>query len=209
MRRSPSPTRSSRPSALAVDGVIFHSDHGAQYGAKAFADACHRAGIRRSMGAVGTSTDNAVAESFFASLQREILPSRRGWPTQRAARLARLPPARLLQPAAQALHDRLPRANRLRTETNYSGHRCLTTGVHDQGGSPVSGEGGTEISLCPSRARLARYSSSSSVAASQDGRAVPAAVVIRSTSHPMSRTAATRRRRTCLLSSGGKSIRIW
>ncbi|MET7382945.1 IS3 family transposase [Streptomyces sp. NPDC005526] len=71
-----------------VDGVIFHSDHGAQYGSKAFADACHQAGILRSMGAVGTSADNAAAESFFASLKREILPGRRGWPTERAARLA-------------------------------------------------------------------------------------------------------------------------
>nr|WP_274507008.1 DDE-type integrase/transposase/recombinase [Streptomyces murinus] len=71
-----------------VAGVIFHSDHEAQYGAKAFADTCHRAGIRRSMGAVGTSADNAAAESFFASLKREILPDRRGRPTERAARLA-------------------------------------------------------------------------------------------------------------------------
>ncbi|MFF3416037.1 IS3 family transposase [Streptomyces sp. NPDC002698] len=74
-----------------VDGVIFHSDHGAQYESKVFADACHRVGIRRSMGAVGTSADNAAAESFFASLKREILPGRRGWrgwPTEPAARLA-------------------------------------------------------------------------------------------------------------------------
>lgn len=71
-----------------VDGVIFHSDHGVQCEAKAFADTCRKAGIRRSMGAVGTSADNAAAESFFASLKREILPSRRGRPTARAARLA-------------------------------------------------------------------------------------------------------------------------
>lgn len=64
-----------------VDGVIFHSDHGAQYGSKAFVDACRTAGIRRSMGAVGSSADNAAAESFFASLKQEILPGRRGWPT--------------------------------------------------------------------------------------------------------------------------------
>ncbi|WTP37772.1 IS3 family transposase [Streptomyces mirabilis] len=71
-----------------VDGVIFHSDHRAQYGAKAPADACHRAGIRRSMGAVGTSADNAAAKSFFASPKREILPGRHSRPTERAARLA-------------------------------------------------------------------------------------------------------------------------
>ncbi|GGJ65819.1 hypothetical protein GCM10010121_090670 [Streptomyces brasiliensis] len=117
-----------------VDDVIFHSDHGAQYGSRAFADTCHQAGIRRSMGAVGASADNAAAESFFASLQREILPDRLADRTSRPARS--LPPARLLQPPAQALHDRLPRAGRLRTEINYAGHRCMTTGVHDQGGSP-------------------------------------------------------------------------
>ncbi|GGW25326.1 hypothetical protein GCM10010294_70630 [Streptomyces griseoloalbus] len=36
------------------------------------------------MGAVGTCADNAAAESFFASLKREILPGRHGWPTERA-----------------------------------------------------------------------------------------------------------------------------
>ncbi|MCX5191897.1 IS3 family transposase [Streptomyces sp. NBC_00268] len=120
-----------------VDDGIFHSDHGAQYGAKAFADAGHRTGIRRSMGAVGTSADNAAAESFFASLTREILPDRRSWPTETSRPARSLPPARLLQPPTQALHDRLPRAGRLRAEINYAGHRRMTTGVHDQGGSPA------------------------------------------------------------------------
>ncbi|MFE4825178.1 integrase core domain-containing protein [Streptomyces sp. NPDC056704] len=71
-----------------MDGVIFHSDHGAQYGAKTPADACHRAGIRRPMGAVGTSAGNAAAKSFFASPKHEVLPGRHGRPTERAARLA-------------------------------------------------------------------------------------------------------------------------
>lgn len=71
-----------------VDGVISYSDRGAQDGSKAFVDACHQTGIRRSMGTVGTSADNAAAESFFASLKRELLPDRRGWPNERAARLA-------------------------------------------------------------------------------------------------------------------------
>ncbi|WP_165978580.1 integrase core domain-containing protein [Actinomadura darangshiensis] len=70
-----------------VSGVIFNSDHGAQYTSTAFAAACAAAGIRRSMGAVGPSADNALAESFFASLKREILPID-GWPTTAQARLA-------------------------------------------------------------------------------------------------------------------------
>ncbi|MFE9361217.1 integrase core domain-containing protein [Streptomyces olivaceoviridis] len=44
--------------------------------------------MRRAMGTVGTSADNAAAGSFFASLKRELLPDRRGWPNERAARLA-------------------------------------------------------------------------------------------------------------------------
>ncbi len=117
-------TRSGR-----VDGVIFHSDPGAQYGAKAFAETCHRPGIRRFMGAVGTSADNDAAESFYASLKREILPGRHGWANHTSRPSHGLPPARLLQPPAQALHDRPPHPGRLRREINYAGHRCMTTGV--------------------------------------------------------------------------------
>lgn len=69
-----------------VDGVIFHSDHGAQYTSEAFAKACAAQGIRPSMGAVGSSTDNAVAEAWFASLKRE-LPYGCHWATSQRARL--------------------------------------------------------------------------------------------------------------------------
>jgi transposase InsO family protein len=48
-----------------VRGVVFHTDRGAQYSAAAFAEVCHRHGILRSMGRVGSSHDNALAESFF------------------------------------------------------------------------------------------------------------------------------------------------
>ncbi|GAA3994369.1 hypothetical protein GCM10022384_47400 [Streptomyces marokkonensis] len=44
---------------------------------RAFADACRRHGIRRSMGRVGSSYDNALAESFFQGLKRELLHGRR------------------------------------------------------------------------------------------------------------------------------------
>ncbi|MFJ2193898.1 IS3 family transposase [Kitasatospora sp. NPDC087861] len=56
-----------------VDGVIFHSDRGSQYGSAEFARICRRHGVRRSMGKVGSSYDNAAAESFFASLKRELM----------------------------------------------------------------------------------------------------------------------------------------
>ncbi|MGW5779899.1 IS3 family transposase [Streptomyces sp. NPDC003863] len=60
-----------------VHGVVFHIDRGAQYSAAAFAEVCRRHGIRRSMGRVGSSYDNALAESFFQSLKRELLHGRR------------------------------------------------------------------------------------------------------------------------------------
>ncbi|MFE5375815.1 IS3 family transposase [Streptomyces mirabilis] len=56
-----------------LDGAVFRSDHGAQYGSRAFAGRCDQLGVTRSMGAVGTSADNAACESFRASLKRETL----------------------------------------------------------------------------------------------------------------------------------------
>jgi transposase InsO family protein len=56
-----------------LHGPVFHPDHGAQYGSGAYAELCDRLGVTRSMGAVGTSADNAACESFHASLKRETL----------------------------------------------------------------------------------------------------------------------------------------
>ncbi|MFF5160700.1 IS3 family transposase [Streptomyces sp. NPDC000348] len=74
-------TRGSR-----VNGVVFHTDRGAQYSAAAFADVCRRHGIRRSMGRVGPSYDNALAESFFQGLKRELLHGRH-WTSKAQTRL--------------------------------------------------------------------------------------------------------------------------
>ena len=57
-------------------GAIFHSDHGSQYTSKDFAKLCKDLGVTQSMGAVGTSADNALAESFNAALKREVLQDR-------------------------------------------------------------------------------------------------------------------------------------
>ena len=54
-------------------GVVFHSDRGSQYTALAFTRRCAAAGIERSMGAAGNCYDNAMAESFFATLECELL----------------------------------------------------------------------------------------------------------------------------------------
>jgi transposase InsO family protein len=70
-----------------LDGAILHTDHGGQYTSKAFAAACAAAGVRQSMSAVGSSADNALAESFNATLKRETLQGRRAFTDERDARL--------------------------------------------------------------------------------------------------------------------------
>lgn len=69
------------------EGVIHHSDHGCQYTSLLFGERCQAVGIRCSMGAVGDCYDNAMAESFFATLECELL-ARQPFPTQLAARTA-------------------------------------------------------------------------------------------------------------------------
>jgi putative transposase len=60
-------------------GLIHHSDHGSQYVSLAFGRAAGQAGIAVSMGSRGDAYDNAVAETFFATLKKELL-NRRTWP---------------------------------------------------------------------------------------------------------------------------------
>lgn len=62
-------------------GLIHHSDHGSQYTAVTFTKRLEQAGILGSMGTVGDALDNAMAESFFATLQTEFL-NRGHWPTR-------------------------------------------------------------------------------------------------------------------------------
>jgi putative transposase len=67
--------------------VIHHSDQGCQYTSLAFGHRCRQAGVRPSMGTVGDAYDNAMAESFFASLECELI-DRRTWRTKAEARTA-------------------------------------------------------------------------------------------------------------------------
>ena len=67
--------------------VIHHSDHGSQYASIAFGKRCQDMGVRPSMGSVGDAYDNALAESFFASLECELL-NRRSFKTKTEARQA-------------------------------------------------------------------------------------------------------------------------
>ncbi|MEU6062858.1 IS3 family transposase [Streptomyces sp. NPDC047097] len=68
-------------------GSVMHTDHGAQYTSRAFANACRRAGVRQSMSAIGSSADNALAESFNATFKRETLQGRKSWSSESEARL--------------------------------------------------------------------------------------------------------------------------
>ena len=67
--------------------VIHHSDRGCQYTSYAFGKRCREAGVMPSMGSVGDAYDNAMAESFFATLERELL-NRRRFRSQAEARMA-------------------------------------------------------------------------------------------------------------------------
>ncbi|MFD9395188.1 DDE-type integrase/transposase/recombinase [Streptomyces sp. NPDC060000] len=62
-------------------------EHGSQYTSRAFAEICCSAGVRQSMGAVGSSANNAAAEWINAAFERETLKGRKGWLSESKARL--------------------------------------------------------------------------------------------------------------------------
>lgn len=64
-------------------GAVLHPDHGDQYTSAAFADACRRVGVRESMSAIGSPADNALAESFNATFNRESFRAESTGPASR------------------------------------------------------------------------------------------------------------------------------
>ena len=66
--------------------VVFHADRGTQYASEQIAEFARMNGITRSMGRTGVCWDNAMAESFFATLKTEFY-YRRVWPTQARAKI--------------------------------------------------------------------------------------------------------------------------
>ena len=64
-------------------GTVHHSDHGTQYTSWAFGQRLRNAGLLGSMGTVGDALDNAVAESFFATMQTELLDRQARWNSRR------------------------------------------------------------------------------------------------------------------------------
>ncbi len=105
-------------------GVVHHSDHGTQYTSIAFGLRCQEAKVRPSMGSVGDAYDNAMAESFFATLECELLDRRRfatkaeakmavfefieGWynPTRRHSSLGRISPMEFERRHHSMQHER-------------------------------------------------------------------------------------------------------
>ena len=70
----------------AIAGVVFHTDRGSTYTASEFTRLCKdKLGIRQSMGRVGSCFDNAAAESFFSTMEHEVL-SRHTFETKAQAR---------------------------------------------------------------------------------------------------------------------------
>lgn len=69
-----------------LDGAVFHSDHGSVYTSEEFRSYCDSLGVTQSMGAVGTSADTALAESFNATMKREVLKNRKVFDSPLACR---------------------------------------------------------------------------------------------------------------------------
>lgn len=76
-----------RSRGYVAEGAIFHSDRGAQYTSRLVAEWAAAHGVRLSVGRTGSCHDNAVAESFFATLKNEMY-HRRSFPTRAEARRA-------------------------------------------------------------------------------------------------------------------------
>lgn len=68
-------------------GAIFHSDRGCQYTSADYGEVARSNGVVLSVGRVGDCWDNAVAESFFATIKRELIDTR-AWPTRAGLRRA-------------------------------------------------------------------------------------------------------------------------
>jgi transposase len=96
--------------------VIHHSDQGCQYTSIAFGQRCREMSVRPSMGSVGDAYDNAMCESFFATLECELL-GRHRFRSQAEARMAIRIHRGLVQPASSALRPRVRVPDQLREES--------------------------------------------------------------------------------------------
>ncbi|KPI17994.1 Integrase catalytic region [Actinobacteria bacterium OV450] len=89
-----------------LTGAITHTDPGSQYMSRAFADICRSVGVRQSMGAVGSSADNAAAESFNADAFERDAQGSQSLVERARGQARRLSLADPIQPPPQALPPR-------------------------------------------------------------------------------------------------------
>lgn len=110
-----------------LKGAVFHTDHGSVYTSKAFAAECKKLGVTQSMGAIGSSADNALAESMGATLKREVLMDARPWDDELTCRRQTFRRLNRARHRAPPLLLRPPTPNHLReTDLNYyAGNRCV------------------------------------------------------------------------------------
>jgi putative transposase len=133
-------------------GVIFHSDRGSQYTSDRFRSFCTSNGGRSSVGKTGICSDNAVSESFFATLKKELVHLR-PWPT-----LDRLRAALFDYIETYYNRRRLHSTLGYRTPHEYESAfdiespRAAYSGVYEKGNAPVVA-GGAAAVVVRSRAR--------------------------------------------------------
>jgi transposase InsO family protein len=116
-------------------GAVFHSDHGSVYTSKDYARLCTELAVTQSMGAVGTGADNSLAESFNATLKREVLQDQNSWrrdhlppPDLRLAGPLQHPPQALLVPLPVPEHLR-DQPHRYPPDSRVIHHRVQEPGV--------------------------------------------------------------------------------
>jgi putative transposase len=88
------------------NGVIHHSDQGSQYTSLVFGKRCREAGVRPSMGSIDDCFDNAMCESFFATLEWELL-DQESFRSPMHARQAVFADRRLVQSSSASLSSGL------------------------------------------------------------------------------------------------------
>jgi transposase InsO family protein len=126
--------------ALAVrdpdSGVIFHSDRGCQYTSREFAALAAGSGVTLSLGRTGQCWDNALSESFFASLKGELIDLQ-AWPTRAMARRAIVEYLAWYNGTPAAQHARLQDTRRTRrTGQDQEGGLTESSALSVKAGQP-------------------------------------------------------------------------
>ena len=118
-------------------GLIWHSDQGSQFVTLAFGQKARAAGIAQSMGSKGDCFDNAVAESFFATLKKELI-HRRSWPIKAELRTEVFDYIEVFY-NRERRHSTLGQRSPADYEKMHNDRIAsrLTTPVHRSGGTPV------------------------------------------------------------------------